>query len=65
MFLKGKSNPLAFKEITLGGRPSGVEVKFARSASQRPRSSPVRILVVDTALLGKKSHAVVGVPCIK
>ena len=44
--------------------PSGAAVKFARSASRRPWGSPVRLLGVDMAPLGK-NHAVAGIPRIK
>ena len=46
------------------GRPGGAAAKFACSASQQPRGSPVQILGADMAPLGK-SHAVAGVPRIK
>ena len=45
------------------GAPSGTALKFAHSALA-VQGSPVWIPGVDMALLGK-SHAVVGVPCIK
>ena len=51
------------KNTILRGQPSGAVVKCACSASVAP-GSPVRILGADMAPLGK-SHAVVGIPCIK
>ena len=45
------------------GQPGGAAVKFQHSASAA-RGSLVEILGADMAPLAK-SHAVVGIPCIK